>query len=164
MSHFVKILFLVLALSCLALATHLAFKTYQQSHMNLAQKVYFLWERDLKTLEAHHKLPNGFFHLREVKLKGATPLTHKWLKKTGSPLRLDPQGQFSLEVLMLHWMENNTLGVVIQYNLTDLKTGDMVWELGRTFTLPTPTKKPTSSASGSDKPSEAPPAPPPGAN
>src|SRR5690606_4847569 len=63
------------------------------------------------------------------------PLAKKWLAEIESPIQVTKEGTHKLEVLLLSWEEGEKLGAVIQYDLVDMKTQNLLWELGRTFIL-----------------------------
>lgn len=174
-----SLIFLVISFTCLAYFGKEVYEILRLQDAGDAEKLYILWERDLQTLQEQNKLHPGWSQIREVVLIGGTPTTKKWLKEIGSPVRINPKGDHRLEVLVLNWTDEGREGAVVQYNLVNLKTGNMIWELGRTFTLkeaptlqakdktsieeataPSSAPEPSAPASVSDKPSEAPSASP----
>ncbi len=67
---------------------------------------------------------------------GGTPESKNWLKRIDVPVRPHIQeGGNRLEVLVVVWEEEGKQGALVQYNLVDLKSKNMVFELGRTLIL-----------------------------
>lgn len=93
------------------------------------------WEEDVHNLEASPKLPKAWFDVKELEITGGTPETKSWLRRIHVPLKTKKDGHYKLEVLVVAWEEEGKQGALVQYNLTDLKTQNMIWELGRTFIL-----------------------------
>lgn len=97
------------------------------------------WAEDVQLLEASKKLPQGWFDVREVEIIGGTPETKGILQRIKVPVAVKKkEGQHKLEVLVVVWEEEGKRGSLIQYNLVNLKTGNMIWELGRTLILSKP--------------------------
>jgi len=100
------------------------------------------WAEDVASLEASPKLPKPWFDVREVELIPGTPESKSWLRSVKIPLgQKNPNGQHKLEVLIVPWEEEGKAGVMIQYNLVNLKTNNMIFELGRTLILAEPRSK-----------------------
>lgn len=94
------------------------------------------WADDVAQLEASPKLPKPWFDVKEVEVFGGDPASRGWLKEIHIPVgQKNPEGQHKLEVLVVPWEEGGKAGVMIQYNLVDLKTKNMIYELGRTLIL-----------------------------
>lgn len=108
------------------------------------------WREDVQALEASGKLPKEWFDVRDVQLIGGTPETRTLLRKVVSPLKSNANGQHRLEALIVLWEEEGVLGVLIQYNLEELKSKNNIWELGRTLILSQPNAKKTWKALGEE--------------
>lgn len=94
------------------------------------------WADDVASLEASPKLPKPWFQVSEVEVFGGTPASKAWLREIQIPIhQKNPKGQFKLEALVVPWEENGNTGVMVQYNLVDLKSKNMIFELGRTMVL-----------------------------
>lgn len=154
MKYLKKILSVVFLIFALTAATHFSkevyklFKVHQGSD---AEKLAMIWERDLDTLIQQKKLPPTWNNIREVVLIGGTKTAKQWLKEVGSPVKINAKGNQKLEILVLSWEDEGKEGAIVQYNLIDLESGNMTWELGRTFVL-----KDLNPASDSNKPSPEP--------
>jgi hypothetical protein len=100
-----------------------------------AQRLEYLWQRDIETLREAKKLPPGFDDIKEIVLIPATDNAKTWIKEIKVPLQVKTEGKHKMEVLMLSFEEEHVLGAIVQYNLVELKSENMIWELGRTFVL-----------------------------
>jgi hypothetical protein len=105
----------------------------------LFRKLELQWAQDVELLESSKKLPPGWFDVKEVEITGGTPETKGILRKIRIPVQVKKEdGQHKVEVLVVVWEEEGKRGALIQYNLVNLKTGNMIWELGRTLILSQP--------------------------
>lgn len=111
---------------------------YSTRNAPLYKELERQWHEDVETLEASGKLPKGWFAAKELEIYGGTPETKSWLKRIKIPLKSKDKGEFRLEVLVVAWEEEGIIGALVQYNLIDLKSKNMIWELGRTLTLRRP--------------------------
>lgn len=100
-----------------------------------AERLEFLWRQDIEILREAKKLPSGFDDIKEIVLIPATDNAKTWMKEIHVPLRVKTTGKHKMEVLLLSFEEENVLGAIIQYNLVELESENMIWELGRTFVL-----------------------------
>jgi hypothetical protein len=121
--------------SLLATVGYLLFEISSFYSSSDATRLETLWTRDLQRLREAKVLPKGFEDIQSIELTAATELTRKWQKHLHIPIKTSPAGHYRLEILLLSWDEGNTLAAIVQYNLIDLRSKDMVWELGRTFIL-----------------------------
>lgn len=126
------LVFVVLALSGFLVLT----LDYLDSHgASPSQRLQSLWEEDLKLLADHRKLPDAWNKIREIELIPATDTAREWARSLEVPIEVHSDGSHRLEVLLLSWSQDESDGAIVQYNLVDLKTNNMVWELGRTYYL-----------------------------
>ena len=132
MSRKLSLLFLCVALGLTAYVL-LDYWAFKNGHP--VQKLDRLWNDDIAILEASKKLPPAWFKIKNLELYGGTDEAKAWLKRLHPNIKTQKDGTHTLEVLLLVWEEDGKKGAVIQYNLTDLKSKNMVWELGRTFIL-----------------------------
>jgi hypothetical protein len=88
------------------------------------------WDEDLKHLDKAHLLPQGFKGLKKIDLTSSSTRLRDAFKKYPLDLSYNPNGKYSLEIFA---DEIEGGGVVIQYDLIEIKSGNTVWELGRTF-------------------------------
>lgn len=97
------------------------------------KKFSMIWQNDLERLQKAKALHGGFQKLKTVKVVTPSEKLRRLAGQNPGNLKTNPQGEYELEIFM---DEMTGGGVVIQYDLVNLKTGNTVWELGRTFTLP----------------------------
>ncbi len=94
------------------------------------------WAEDVQLLENSKKLPPAWFDVGEVELIGGNPETKSWLRKIHVPVKANrPGGKYKLEVLVVIWEADGKRGALVQYNLVDLKSKNMIAELARTLML-----------------------------
>jgi hypothetical protein len=117
----------VLAFACL--------NYWSVKHAPLFRRVQWQWNDDIARLEASHKLPPSWNDVKEIKIIGGTPETKALLPRLEVPLKANPEGHFGMEILLVLWEESGKRGILIQYNIEDLKTKNTVAEIGRTLIL-----------------------------
>lgn len=100
-----------------------------------AKKLEHLWQQDLENLRQAGKLPKAFRQIQSIRLIPGSEQAQDWLKKIQVPIPVQKDGNYLLEILVLSWNEGEVLGAIIQYNLVELPSQNMLWELGRTFLL-----------------------------
>lgn len=93
------------------------------------------WQEDIALLEKSNKLPKEWFNVREVRLRTDNSPVQSWTEHNKHPIKMNPNGTYALNVMLIHWIEGYRYGVVIQYNLVDTKNDNTIWELGRTLKL-----------------------------
>lgn len=93
------------------------------------------WQDDVRLLRKTKSLPNGWDHIREVEIKSDNSPAIEWGESMRPQLKIDPNGTYKLNVMVIHWIEKNEYGAIVQYSITDLKSGNTVWEISRTLHL-----------------------------
>lgn len=111
---------------------------YSQRRAPLYKRFERQWAEDVRALETSGKLPPAWKDVKEIKVIGGTPETKAWLKRIEVPLKANAQGTHTMDVLVVIWEENGKRGALVQYNIEDGKTRNMLMELGRTLILSTP--------------------------
>ncbi len=99
------------------------------------QKFESLWIRDLNTLKKSKSVPPAFYDLSEIKVVGGNPQVLGWLPTLHAPIDKKSQGGHRMEILLVSWTDTDSDAVIVQYDIYDNKTGNLVWELGRTLIL-----------------------------
>lgn len=99
------------------------------------ERLEILITNDLNILSESNSLPKELHQLANVEVFGGTDATKIWIQKMKFPFKTSEEGTHDLEVLLVDWTENSKEGVMVQYNLNEKASGNMVWELGRTFIL-----------------------------
>lgn len=127
-----------LVASCIGMALLGGYWTWEFStfyRQPLVKRFSELWIRDVAKLKQAGVLPPGMSDLKSIEISAATDLTQSWKPDLVIPFSSDAKGHFHLEILLLSWEEGAKEGAIVQYNLIDLRSKDMIWELGRTFVL-----------------------------
>jgi len=125
-----------------ALLAYLVLDFWARRNAPLHRKLERLWQEDVTLLEESGKLPQPWFDVKEVEIFGGTPETKSILKRIHIPVApKNLNGAYKLETLVIVWEEEGIRGATIQYNLVDIKTQNMIKEIGRTLTLRKPRNK-----------------------
>lgn len=127
---------LLLIISLLVIGSVVAVQT-KADYWLLTPKEKFMtsWKEDVNLLRKSKKLPAGWDHLRDVEIKSDNSAAIDWSANLKQQIPTDPNGTYKLGVMVIHWIEGNKYGAIIQYSLTDLKSGNTVWEISRTLHL-----------------------------
>jgi len=126
--------FLSLSLALL-ISTYVAYSYYAFQNFTEEQRLEHLITADFKRLRSSHILPKAFDSISHIEIVTGTEQARSWLEKIKLPIEQRPDGEFKLEVLLMSFEDEGRTAAVIQYNIVNNKTHDMVWELGRTFYL-----------------------------
>lgn len=135
MARRISLLFFAIAVGA---AAYVAFDFWALANARPEVRLERAWIEDIADLQAAQKLPAPWFNLRAVEYYGGDAQAKDWLKRIRVPIKTKVDGTHKLEVLLLVWEENGKRGAVVQYDIVDLKTQNLVWELGRTFILHPP--------------------------
>lgn len=132
-----KFLGFVLVIVSLLIVGGIAASTLKADYWILSPKEKFIrsWQEDLALLKKSGKIPAGFDHIREIEVRSDNSPARDWLDDLKRKIPTEPTGTYKLSVMVIHWIEENRYGAIIQYNLVDTKSGNTVWELSRTFKL-----------------------------
>lgn len=129
-------MYLILWCAALAISAYIVLDYWHLRNAPLYKRFERQWAQDIDSLEKSRKLPPPWFDVAEVELIGGNPEGKKWLKQIKVPVDAkNAKGHHKLEVLIVPWHEDGKDGVMLQYNLVDLKTKNMIFELGRTLLL-----------------------------
>lgn len=101
-----------------------------------AQIVQKIWYEDIKKLHEAKQLPLSWWQIKEVKTRALSKKSARWLKSIAPPVTYNPNGDFQLEITIDHNEEPNSLAIIVNYSLNDLKTKNTLWEFGRTYVIP----------------------------
>ena len=132
MGKLAGVVFVVLGLSGFLV---LALGFMQDRNAGPVERLQTIWAEDLQLLKDHNKLPEAWGRIREIELIPATDTAKDWARNLEVPISVNVTGSHRLEVLLLSWTQDESNGAIVQYNLVDLETNNMVWELGRTYYL-----------------------------
>ena len=130
-----KRIVLILFCICAGLISYVALDFWASKNGKPDLKFAQLWQEDVELLESSQKLPKAWYSVKEIEVYPGDAQAKVWMKSIHPPIKKNPNGQFKMEILVLTWEEAGKVGSVIQYDLVDLKTQNLVWELGRTLIL-----------------------------
>jgi hypothetical protein len=86
--------------------------------------------KDLENLRQQNFLPEGFNDLKRVEVFGKSENLKTIFNRANESFKTSTDGKYALEVFLDVIDEG---GVILQYDLVEIKSGNTVWELGRTF-------------------------------
>jgi hypothetical protein len=115
----------------LFLGSQFVFDEYSSQSATLTK----LWREDIENLNNSKILPAAIYNLREIEWIAPDKQARKWTKFLKPPFALKSSGEYRLELLILS-QQDGALAAVIQHHLIHIPSGNSVWELGRTYTLP----------------------------
>lgn len=107
----------------------------RQKVFNNSSLLEKLWEKDLKKLKIKNQLPKEWKEIGELQYRSMSDLSAQWLNSLKVPVNIKHNGSYRLDVSLDHIQDNKEVRAIIHYNLVHLKTGNTVWEFGRTFKL-----------------------------
>ena len=93
------------------------------------------WREDLTRLQKAKTLPTGWDHVRTINVRSDNSPAADWVDALKARIPTDPSGTYQLNIIVIHWIDGTRYGAIIQYNLTDTKSGNTVWEISRTLHL-----------------------------
>jgi hypothetical protein len=103
---------------------------------NKPEQIRALWKQDMELLIKTDKLPKEWGQIREIKLQPLTATTAKLIKEIQPPIApTKKDGNYRLEISLDDWKEKSEYGLMLQYQLFDLKTQNLIWELDRTLLM-----------------------------
>lgn len=125
------VIFLALGWTLSSLLTQAQFLNSTQ-----VERLQSLWNQDVASLENAKALPEGWYHIKSIEFYSGDDGAQKWInEKLRPPQKTQDNGTHRLEILLLSFEDEGKIGAIVQYNLVDIKTQNMEWELGRTFYL-----------------------------
>jgi hypothetical protein len=106
-----------------------------------------LVRQDLEQMVAKNSLPDSFFNLQSLEIKNLSPEVAGWLTEKSFPFVMKVDGKNKMAILVDLWKspETGQNGVLVQMQIYDIASQNMIWELGRTYIVEeyekTPAKK-----------------------
>lgn len=94
-----------------------------------------LWKQDIELLVRTKSLPKQWIEVAEITYYPQTESTKELLSKIRPPLGTHKDGKYKLEVTVDDWKDGSDYGVMIQYQMFDIASQNMIWELGRTLII-----------------------------
>lgn len=128
---------IVLLLSSIALAALIALVGFNQKYWLLAppEKFEQSWKADLGLL-ANTKQGEMLKRVGKIRIRsdGHSPASD-WIEKIKAPLEKNKDGDLLADIFVIHQIEGNRYGVIIQYEFIQLKDENKVGEFARTLWL-----------------------------
>lgn len=127
----------VLLVSALALAALIALVGFNQRYWLLPphEKLEQSWKQDTQLLLATKQ---GDLLKRVAKIRvrsdGHSP-ADEWLEKVKAPLEVNKDGDLLADIFVIHQIDKNRYGVVVQYEFIQLKDQNKIGEFARTLWL-----------------------------
>lgn len=130
MSHFASskrkfVLVVLLFLSGIAVLIPHFYNWNEQRHFISS------WREDFSKLLSSNEGHPGLKEIKSVKLIATDSDLENLYHQAAIDFKESPQGKYVLEIFMDHVEEDG--GVVIQYDLVDLSSGNTIWENGQTY-------------------------------
>ena len=91
------------------------------------------WKHDFDLLENAKQLPEGFKRLRSIKVTSTSPKIKDLAQKLTGFIPTNSSGEFDLEIFFDPMTEHK--GILVQYDLVDVKSGNTVFEISRTLPI-----------------------------
>lgn len=127
--------FSVLLFGLLAVITTYKDVTPFWFEQNQTQQIEALWRQDLELLVRSNSLPKEWIQVSEIKYFPLTESVKELLSKIQPPLKTHDGGAYRMEVSIDDWKDGNDYGLMIQYQLFDIASQNLIWELGRTLII-----------------------------
>lgn len=132
---FFRFLFLINLLALLGFVLITSKNYYHYLTMSEPERISFLWQRDFELLEISGVLPPEIQDLKSIDLIGTSQLSKSWIQNIKIPIEKKSNGHHKMEILVMGLEEPEFRGAVIQMNISEIKSNNHVWELGRTYSL-----------------------------
>lgn len=104
-----------------------------------SDKIETLWKQDMELLVRSKTLPKEWLDVSEIKFFPLTETTKELLTKIRPPLGTHDTGKYRMEVTVDDWLDTENgksdYGLMIQYQIFDVASQNLIWELGRTLIL-----------------------------
>lgn len=113
----------------------LGLELQRELEMTEAQRISRFWSLDMAKLGREDHLHTGFNSLKSFEFFTPSELATEWAKNLEVPFTTRDDGKYHLEILVLSHEDEGERAVVIQMDLVDLETNNLVWEVGRTYSL-----------------------------
>jgi hypothetical protein len=100
---------------------------------NQAEQIETLWRQDIELLVRSRSLPKEWTEVSEIKYFPLTSSVKELLSKIHPPMGTHEGGPYRMEVSIDDWKDGDDYGLMIQYQLFDIASENLIWELGRTL-------------------------------
>lgn len=99
------------------------------------EQIETLWKQDMELLVRSKSLPKQWIEVAEITYFPQTDTTKELLTKIRPPLGTHKDGKYKMEVTIDDWKDGADYGLMIQYQMFDIASQNMIWELGRTLVI-----------------------------
>ena len=104
--------------------------------MNSSSKtLYNKWKEDLAKLKQNNQLPGGFDSIKEINYSPLSSMAGQWVSGIIIPISVKKDGKYRLNLEIDSWSENNKTAAVVHYQMIEIRSGNTVWEFGRTYPI-----------------------------
>ncbi|MEC9284153.1 MAG: hypothetical protein VX642_15665 [Bdellovibrionota bacterium] len=104
--------------------------------MNTSSKtLYNKWKEDLENLKKNNQLPGGFDSIKEVHYTPLSSMAGQWVSGIIIPITVKQVGKYRLNLEIDSWTEKNKTAAVVHYQMVEIRSGNTVWEFGRTYPI-----------------------------
>ncbi len=127
----------VLVLAAIALGVLVVMIGFNQRYWLLPpeQKLVSSWRADVQLIK-DTKQAALFKRIGKVRLRANdhSPAT-EWVEKIQAPLEKTKDGDVLADIFLIHQIEGNRYGVIVQYEFIDMKNNNKIGEFARTLWL-----------------------------
>lgn len=135
-SYWLKRAFIGLWVALFLVSTgFLTLELHKELEMTEPQRISRFWRLDMQKLRDENHLHTGLVQLKSIEFFTPSELAKAWSEIIEVPFATREDGKYHLEILILSHEDEGERAVVIQMDLVDLETNNLVWELGRTYSL-----------------------------
>jgi hypothetical protein len=132
LNYSLGLLWILLFLTTLGL---LGWELHKEHHLEDVDRLKNSWNADMARLAKGGHLHKGLLNLKTYEYFAATEIEKDWVKDLRVPFELKSDGSYQLEVLFISQEDEGRRAVVVQMDLVDINTNNLIWELGRTYSL-----------------------------
>ena len=122
-------LFVITVLIVFAASTYLSLQFYNRPEFRMARE----WRHDLDRLKKAGSLPESFQKIKVIKITSRSAQLKDIGEKLVHFMPTNSDGTVELDIFLDQ--PSQTKGILIQYDLVDIKSGNTVWEISRTLPL-----------------------------
>lgn len=103
------------------------------------EQIETLWKQDMELLVRSKSLPKEWLEVSDIKYFPLTETTKDLLSKIRPPIGTHDTGKYRMEVTVDDWLDTeegrSDYGLMIQYQIFDIASQNLIWELGRTLIM-----------------------------
>lgn len=133
-SHKSAALILMIAAIALLIMGSLVGLNYRYWLKPPQEKFAEAWKRDMELIMSTPQAER-LKSIKQIEIKTDSSPVQDWVSQIKPPIIVQPSGKYKLALLILHQIHEHRYGVMIQYTLVDLESGNTVDEFARTLKL-----------------------------